>query len=189
MALIDICVAVDTEGLRKKYPNGIPMHKSADDLSPYFTILVDKEHRYDDPDDKHDTGIKCEVGDILCFRAIAKDTRRTGVLVIEFADKISTGTDPTSYMSRPTFRTNEFAAPIYDNNGITQPFVTNWQGWWMWNATVKQGANVDPFMTLFANADTLALAGQHIQYTLGFQVYYQDCTLDFWFDPYIRILR
>ncbi|XYH95553.1 hypothetical protein ACMHYB_48400 [Sorangium sp. So ce1128] len=190
-SIIDVVIVVDTEGLSRKYPNGVGRHERGEDFEQFFTVLVDKDHAYSDdqPDARNMPGIVCNVNDTIYFRAISKSDTAHGVIILEWADK-SAGLSPdqlVNYLSIPSFRTSTFNGFTYDNNALAQ-FFAEWDGWKMWNAVLQTVTDIkDPHMSVQALKSTEQLEHKHIRYTLGFRVSYPGYVRDYWFDPAIKI--
>lgn len=181
--VIDAVVVVDTEGLRAKYPNGIPIHDGADPMYEYFNVLVDSEHHYEKG------GITCVVGNKIDFRSIPKSNTNNNVIIAEFADK-NDKLDPkylVDYISFPAFRTSRREGYSYDNRNFPKSHI--WNKWQLWFAPLKSGTKVeDSYMGVEALQSTKKLDNQCISYTLGFSVtYFDGVTLSFYFDPLINI--
>jgi hypothetical protein len=189
--IIDAVIVVDTEGLNRAYPNGIPQHTiGGTEIEQFFRVLVDREHAYQDPESDlaGTTGIQCNVNDMIYFRSIAKADTANDVIILEFADKsegVATS-NLTDYLSIPSFRTSRKTGFAYDNNRQAVPYQV-WNGWKMWYAITETAQRVDPHMSVQALQSTEALQHKHIRYTLGLRVSFPGTVRDYWFDPAIKI--
>ncbi len=190
--IIDVAIVLDTEALNRAYPYGVLKHTSWDHFDAFFKVLVDKDHSYHDssPDVVGTQGIKCNVNDMLSFRAMSKADTNHDVIITEFSD-MSEGTAPsemTDYISIPAFRTSEKSSAFYyDNGSLTKHYVRT-AAWDMWEAqNIQVEPRKDAHMNLQALKTTDGLQHKHIRYTLGFKVSYPGTVRQYWFDPAIKI--
>lgn len=189
--IVDAVIVVDTIGLDREFPNGIPQHHSGNpqDIGQFFKVLTDIKHIDSETPDKSHLGIKCQVNDSIYFRAVSKADTAHGAIIIEFADR-NQGTTPvtiTDYLSIPTFRTSRWDGFSYDNNSVSQPYSV-WDNWKMWNSVLKDDNKIqDPHMSVQALQSTGELPTGRIQYTLGLRVNYPGYVRDYWFDPTILV--
>lgn len=183
---IDVVILVDTDRLIRDYPLGWTRY-NATALDSYFETLVSPRFSYADSDDSEHQGIRCNVRDTITMSASSKADQGKFVIINQFADynRDASGTSIQGYLSPPEFLTATYAARTY-SDGLVHHF--SWNGWDTANkATQEAGNRHQDFVQMTALQSTRNLSGNHIQYTLGFQIFSNGAWRSYHYDPFIRI--